>query len=97
MFSAVLVDALNKLEDSLWSEWRGLRRDQQPRRLSQSELARLLSPFSIRSRSIWPLRRATGVSSRKGYFRSQFEAAWRSYCGDGTPAQPRPLRYLRGI
>jgi hypothetical protein len=94
MFSAVLVDALNTLEDSLWSEWRGLRGDQQPRRLSPAELARLLAPFRIRPRSIWPVRRASDVSSKKGYLRSQFEAGWRSYCGDGTPAQPRPIRYF---
>ena len=80
--SKTLVDALVDMDDAGWSEWRGLRDDQQPRQLSQGELARLLAPFCIRPRSIWPrLRRQDNGKSSKGYFRWQFEAAWRAYCG----------------
>lgn len=77
-----------------WSEWRGMRDDQQPRKLSQGELARLLRPFGIRPRS---LRRPGTVGTRKGYHRSQFETAWRRYCqSSGTPAQGNVVNYLRG-
>ena len=55
--SAVLVAELIGMDDALWADWRGLRDDQQPRRLSQGELARLLAPFGIRPRTIWPQRR----------------------------------------
>jgi len=29
----------------MWSEWRGIHGNQQPRKLSQGELAKLLEPF----------------------------------------------------
>jgi hypothetical protein len=87
--SAKLVDELVGMEDAGWADWRGLRDDQQPRHLSQGELARLLAPFGIRPGSIWPRRRNQESKSRKGYLRSQFERAWRAYCDSaGTPAQP---------
>jgi Protein of unknown function (DUF3631) len=98
--SKALVAALVTMEDGLWSEWCGVNGDAQPRQLSQRELARLLSAFRIRPRSIrpLPLDRSNLGGTCKGYFRHQFEAAWRAYCSeDGTPAQPRPVRYLRGL
>jgi hypothetical protein len=79
-----LVQALLAMDDTPWSEWRGIRDDQQPRNLSQGELARMLRPFDIRPRSLWIAGHRAGMSSRKGgkgYYRRQFEAAWRSYCG----------------
>jgi Protein of unknown function (DUF3631) len=94
--SAGMVADLIALDDSLWAEWRGLRDDQQPRRLSQGELARLLTPFGIRPRTIWPVRRGKTGKSAKGYFRSQFEEAWDAYCSeDVTPSQPSNIRHLR--
>jgi hypothetical protein len=94
--SAGLVEALIGMDEAPWCEWRGIRGDQQPRSLSQGELARLLAPFRIRSRSIWPRTQRTPDSkSRKGYFRADFEAAWQSYCRSGTPAQPRNIKALR--
>ena len=96
--SATIVAALNDLEDGPWCEWRGVRDDQTPRRFSQGELARLLAPFGIRSRSIWPPRRDAGSKSAKGYHRWQFENAWRSYCdGDGTAAQRKNIRHLWSV
>jgi len=91
--SAAIVETLNGL-DGLWTEWRGIEDDQQPHRLSQGELARLLAAFGIRPGTIWPIPRGPQTRSLKGYYRSQFEAAWRSYCSDGTPSQPSNLRYL---
>ena len=74
--SAALVEALLALEDSLWHDWRGLRDDRPARKLSQSELARLLRPFSIRPHVIWPANRMPGDKSFRGYLRSKFELAW---------------------
>jgi hypothetical protein len=76
--SEQLVESLNNMEGAIWSEWRGMHDDQQPRQLSQGQLAQILRPFQIRSRSIWPRHRHG--KSRKGYLRGQFETAWTSYC-----------------
>ena len=95
--SATLVAELIGMDDALWADWRGLRDDQQPRRLSQGELARLLAPFGIRPQTIWPRQRKQGAKSQKGYLRAQFEAVWRSYCdAAGTPAQTSKRNRLRG-
>jgi hypothetical protein len=87
--SVDLVAAMHAL-DSLWLDWRGPKDDRPAHKLNQSELARLLRPFRIRPRSIWPAqrrRRDTHLRSGKGYWRSDFENAWRAYCPDsGTPA-----------
>jgi hypothetical protein len=96
MASADLVKALLDIEESGWSEYRGMRDDQQPKKLSTGEMSRLLKPFGIRPRSIWPVseRRRKG-DSRKGYYRSQFEEAWRRYCEPaGTPAQGSKIAFI---
>jgi hypothetical protein len=94
--SAALVEALLDLEDAPWAEWRGVKDYQPPRRLTQATLASLLKAFTIRPRSIWPARRTADSQSRKGYYRADFEAAWRAYCPtDGTPAQPNVYKLLR--
>jgi hypothetical protein len=87
-----LVAALNEQDDGIWAEWRGVKGDQNPRRLSQGELAKVLAPFGIKSRSI----RLQGKgSTAKGYYRHQFEQTWASYCPtDGTTAQPSNVRQL---
>jgi hypothetical protein len=96
--SKTIVDDLTGADDAMWSEWRGIGGNQQPRKLSQAELAKLLEPFQIRSRTI---RISGGTSSKptlKGYYRSQFDVAWRSYCESGvTPSQPRVIRHLRRV
>ena len=45
--SSALVDVLVGLDDGMRAEWRGPHDDWPPRKLSQSELARLLRPFGI--------------------------------------------------
>jgi hypothetical protein len=96
MASEVLVKALLDIEESGWSEYRGPRDDQTPRKLSQGEMARLLRPFGIRPRSIWPRgKRSKGDTSRKGYYRAHFERAWARYCSPtGTAAQPTNIVYF---
>jgi hypothetical protein len=86
--SAVLITELLAL-DSGWDEWRGPHDDQRACKLTKSELARLLRPFHIYPRTIWPVPRQPGDKSAKGYLRADFEKAWRSYCDDsaGTTSQ----------
>jgi uncharacterized protein DUF3631 len=94
--SKTMVDHLTGADDARWSEWRGIHGNQQPRKLSPGELARLLEPFQIRPRTIRVF--AAGKPTVKGYYRTQFEAAWRSYCNDNvTPSQPKNIRHLRGV
>ena len=93
--SAALVEALLDLEEAPWTEWRGLKDDQPPRRLTQATLASLLKAFHIRPRSIWPMERTADSKSRKGYYRADFEASWQAYCPtDGTPAQAHVFKLL---
>jgi uncharacterized protein DUF3631 len=59
---------------------------------------RKLRDFAIRPRTIWPKNRMAISKSAKGYRRSQFEAAWRSYCTeDGTPAHASNIRTLKQV
>ena len=88
MASAVLLEALIRLDDGDWGEWRGVNGDRQPRKLTQSQLAQLLRPFRIRPKTIWPAHRQAGDTSSRGYMRSQFVAAWDAYCSPGdTPSK----------
>jgi hypothetical protein len=85
-----LVEAMLELEDAVlvWAEWRGVNDDRSPHKLTQSELARLLQPFGIRSKTIWPPARKASDRSCRGYTRDQFEAAWAAYCPTaGTATQ----------
>jgi hypothetical protein len=65
------------------------------RKLTQGELARLLRPFQIRPKTIWPAQRRFGDRSKRGYWRSQIEAAWRAYCpAADTPAEASKIIQL---
>jgi Protein of unknown function (DUF3631) len=93
--SADLVKALIELDDGLWADWRGPQDDRPPRKLTQSELARLLRAFEIRPRTIWPAQRRPGSRSYRGYRRSQFEAAWVVYCpAADTATHPSKIIHL---
>ena len=96
MASVDLIAALLDIEESGWSEYRGVRDDQQPRKLSAGEMARLLRPFGIRPRSVWPAgKRHKNASSHKGYWRAQFESSWARYCeSGGTTAQTANVTYI---
>jgi hypothetical protein len=84
--SAALIERLLALDDGMWGDWRGPNDDRPPRKLNQSELSRLLRPFSIRPRTIRP---AQGGSTSRGYMRAWFETAWAAYCPPAdTPTQP---------
>jgi hypothetical protein len=97
ILSADLVAAMHGF-DSMWLDWRGPRDDRPPHKLNQSELARLLKPFHIHPRSIWPAHRRRSdkhLKSGKGYWRIDFEQAWRAYCpGGDTPAQDAKVVWI---
>jgi Protein of unknown function (DUF3631) len=91
-----LLAALHAMDDAEWTEFRGVRGDQQPHKMRDTELAVMLRDFEIRPRSIWPARRTATSKSAKGYRRAQFEDAWSRYCPeDGTAEQPSNIRSLR--
>jgi len=88
--SATLVEALLKLDDGLWTEWRGVNDD----RPARTELARLLRPFEIRPKTVWPIRRRPSDKSARGYYKWQFESVWASYCQADTPTQTSKIVHL---
>jgi hypothetical protein len=86
---------LHALDDAGWAEFSGVSGDQQLHKLRATEMASMLHAFSIKPRSVWPLKRED--KSAKGYTRQQFEEAWRLYCTGGTAAHPSNVRSLRPI
>ena len=94
--SQQLIAELHDLADGMWLEYRGVRDDQPPRKLTPAEMARLLRPFGIKPCTVWPPGgRNEGGKSRKGYYRQQFEQAWARYCSaDGTPAHASKIKHL---
>jgi hypothetical protein len=93
IFARLRVDRISSenlvvaLEAGLWADWRGVHDDQQPRKLTQGMLSRLLKPFKIEPKTIWGLGpRAGRGKSAKGYRKEQFLEAWVAYCKTGTPA-----------
>jgi hypothetical protein len=70
---AELIPALAGLEDSLWGEWTGVDGTAAPHVLSQGDIGRLLRPFGIRSKTVWPPGRRQHTKSDAGSYRWQFE------------------------
>jgi len=68
IYSDDLVNALTKLDDRPWSEWR------QGKPITQNGLARLLKPFKVTSKDL-----RTGVTVRKGYESADFDDAFLRY------------------
>jgi hypothetical protein len=84
--SGDLVEALLALDSEYWGECGGHNGDRS-HPLTQGQLARLLRPFGIFPKTIWPMyRRATNKSSR-GYLKSQFEHSWSAYCSGSATQQ----------
>jgi len=61
-----LIPGLAGLEDSLWAEWAGLDDMAAPHMLTQGDLGRLLRPFGIRSKTLWPPRRDAEILASLG-------------------------------
>jgi hypothetical protein len=91
-----LLQCLLTLGDEHWAEFRGEANDQAPKPLTRATLAKLISAFGIRTRTIWPRNRTPDSKSWRGYRRSQFEKAWASYCDEGnTPTHPSNIMRLQ--
>jgi hypothetical protein len=69
-----IVNALHTMEGRPWAEW-----GRMPKPITKNQLATLLRPFGISSRTI---RDSSGTP--KGYHRSFFEEAWDRYLATGT-------------
>ncbi|MGY3506650.1 MULTISPECIES: DUF3631 domain-containing protein [unclassified Bradyrhizobium] len=87
----ILLDALHNLDEADWCEFRGVRSDQRPHRLKDTELASMLREFKIKPKTIW----SEGTSA-KGYRRAWFEEPWRAYC-DTTASQPNDATSFRVV
>jgi hypothetical protein len=71
LLSKTMVDHLNGADDAPWSEWRGIHGNQQPRKLSPGELAKLLEPLQIRPRTIRTFAASSGGPTLKGYVKAK--------------------------
>jgi hypothetical protein len=69
LYSTTILDRLHKLEDAPWADWYG-------RPLPTRELAKLLRPYQVRSKSV--REHGTGASL-KGYARADLHDAWQRY------------------
>jgi Protein of unknown function (DUF3631) len=86
--AADLVAALIALDGQPWWEWRGVHDTEAQRRLTTATLKSLLggrfgTGFGIWPRTVWPPGpRAPQTKSADGFYRQQFEDAWRRYLPD---------------
>jgi Protein of unknown function (DUF3631) len=74
----VLVEALREI--GYWDAWRGPNDQGKAHPLTTGELSRVLRRFKIRARTIWPIPRLPDSKSYSGYYRADFEEAWRLHC-----------------
>jgi len=82
--------------DGMWGEHRGVTGSERPRRLTPNALSRLLRPFGIKPRVLWPLERTPASKSARGYLRADFEPIWASYCDETvTPSQAKRLHVIK--
>jgi hypothetical protein len=80
LYSTTILDRLHKLEDAPWADWYG-------RPLTTRELAKLLRPYQVRSKSV--REHGTGASL-KGYARADLHDAWRRYVPPASQATHPP-------
>jgi hypothetical protein len=82
VFSAVLIEQLTADPERPWAEWsRG-------KPLTQKQLAGLLRPFGITSRTVYPSGRSGPQG--KGYTRASLETAWAAYLPSGKNPAAAP-------
>jgi Protein of unknown function (DUF3631) len=82
LYTTTILDRLHKLEDAPWADWYG-------RPLSTRELAKLLRPYQVRSKSM--REHGTGPSL-KGYARADLHDAWQRYVPP-APQAPHPPQH----
>lgn len=76
LYSAELSEALHKLEDRPWGDWK------HGKGITPVQVARLLKDFKIR-----PGDRRSGGRVQKGYHREQFSESWERYLGEIPPQE----------
>ncbi len=81
IYSDDLINALIKLDDRPWAEWR------HGKPLTTNGLARMLKPFKI-----MPMNLRTDSTVKKGYKAKHFEDAFRRYLPDPADATATPLQ-----
>jgi hypothetical protein len=79
--------AIVEMAPERWADWRGPNDRGQPHALTTGELSRLLRRFGIGPHTVWPVPRLPTSKSVQGYYRRDFEKAWRDYCDSHTPTQ----------
>jgi Protein of unknown function (DUF3631) len=79
LYTTSILEALHKLEDAPWPDWYG-------HPLSTRDLAKLLRPYDVRSKSV--REHGTGPSL-KGYARADLHDAWQRYAPP-TPQATHP-------
>jgi hypothetical protein len=83
--------------DDAWTEYCGPTGADRSRKLTPGALARLLKRFNIYPHTVWPLHRNAETKAFKGYYRADFELAWRAYLDESvTPSQAPRLRLVAG-
>jgi Protein of unknown function (DUF3631) len=84
-----LLTALHQLPDARWDEY-GLDEGMAPRKLDRKDLLTMLRTKGIRTRDVWKRINGGERTSRKGFYRKDFEPMWRQLFGD-IPTQPNKI------
>jgi hypothetical protein len=96
LFSIDLLGALHEL-DADWTEFHGVRGDQQPHKLKAGELATMLRSFGIRPK-VMRSKESKESKVARGYLREQFTEAWRRYCPETvTPQQASKIKTMLNV
>ena len=88
----VLVEALREI--GYWDAWRGPNDQGKSHPLTTGELSRVLRRFKIRARTIWPIPRLPDSKSYSGYYRADFEEAWRLHCPPENDTSTHPSKII---
>jgi hypothetical protein len=98
IFSSEMLIKLHEFEggDINWSEWRGLKDDQTPKKLTAADLGLLVGRFGIKSKTVW----AKGRTKKnrvggKGYQIADFEKAWAKYDPEPEADTPTHQKQLK--
>jgi hypothetical protein len=89
-----LAKTLVEHETGYWEAWRGPNDQGNPHPLTTGELSRMLRRFGIRARTIWPIPRLPNSKSYPGYYRADFEEAWRLHCSAENDTSTRANKII---
>jgi hypothetical protein len=87
-----MVKALLEMPDGQWSDWRGPHGDLQPHKLTARELRSVTRSFGVVAHTVYKIGgKEDRGGSKGGWYRSDFETAWASYCpAVETPGEALP-------